>query len=124
MRCFSQQNKKEEEEEEKKQEEEQESETEYETDTEDEEEGEEVGADGVPVIKDCLYETLGVSKEANKEDIRAAYLSKAREFHPDKRPDCLAFFTHCTKAYETLYDEHRRAVYDDDCIPDEEYFIL
>ena len=79
---------------------------------------------GAPLIKDCFYETLGVSKEANREEVRAAYLSKAREFHPDKRPECLAFFTHVTKAYETLHDEHKRAIYDDESIPDEEYFTV
>ena len=55
-----------------------------------------------------------MAKDANQEDIKAAYLSKAREFHPDKRPDCLEFFTHVTKAYETLGDEHKRAIYDDE----------
>ena len=89
-----------------------------------EEEEEMKDDDAVPEIKDCFYETLGVSKEAIKEEIRLAYLSKAREFHPDKRPDCLAYFTHVTKAYETLYDDHKRAVYDDESIPDEEYFTL
>ena len=51
-------------------------------------------------------------------------MSKAREFHPDKRPECLEYFTHVTKAYDTLYDDHRRAVYDDECIPDDEYFTF
>ena len=79
---------------------------------------------GVPEIKDCLYETLGISKDANKQEVREAYLSKAREFHPDKRPDCLDYFTHVTRSYEILHDEHKRAVYDDESIPDEEYFTL
>ena len=51
-------------------------------------------------------------------------MAKAREFHPDKRPDCLDFFTHVTRAYETLSDEHKRAVYDDESIPDEDYFTV
>ena len=38
--------------------------------------------------------------------------------------ECLEFFTHVRKAYETLSDEHKRAVYDDESIPDEEYFTL
>ena len=66
-------------------------------------------------------------KDASKADIKAAYLAKAREFHPDRRPDCdetLQYFTHVTKAYETLGDDHRRAVYDDESIPDEEYFAI
>ena len=95
-----------------------EEETEYFTETEEEFE------DGVPVIQECFYATLGVAKDANRKDIREAYLSKAREFHPDKRPECLEYFTHVTKAYDTLYDDHRRAVYDDECIPDDEYFTL
>ena len=56
--------------------------------------------------------------------MRVAYLAKAREFHPDKRPECLDFFTHVTRAYETLSDEHKRAVYDDESIPDEDYFTF
>ena len=79
----------------------------------------------MPPIVDCLYTTLGVPKDANRQDIKAAYLAKAREFHPDKRPGCdatLKYFTHVTKAYETLGDEQKRAIYDDESIPDEEYF--
>ena len=67
---------------------------------------------------------MGVDKEANSIEIREAYLSKAREYHPDKRPECLAYFTHVTKAYDTLMDVHKRAIYDDEVIPDEEYFTL
>ena len=89
-----------------------------------EEEEQKLDESGCPPIKPCLYETLGVDKQANKEDVRAAYLAKAREFHPDRRPECLAYFTHVTKAYETLSDEHKRAVYDDESIPDEEFFTL
>ena len=69
---------------------------------------------GVPEIDPCLYKTLNVPQEANKDEIRKAYLNLAREFHPDKKPEALAFFTHATKAYETLHDEHKRAAYDDD----------
>ena len=81
----------------------------------------------LPKIENCLYSMLGVPKNATKQDIKAAYLAKAREFHPDRRPNCdetLKYFTHVTKAYEVLQDEHKRAVYDDDSIPDEEYFTV
>ena len=94
------------------------------SDSEEEEEPTATVEGVAPVIKDCYYETLGIGKEANSKDVREAYLSKAREYHPDKRPECLGYFTHVTKAYETLSDEHKRAVYDDDCIPDDEYFTL
>ena len=128
FRCFSKENK-------EKKEAEDEYETVEEEITDDEHQQEITGdtprqtiklttASGAPVIKDCYYETLGISKDANAQDVRAAYLSKAREFHPDKRPECLEFFTHVTKAYETLSDEHKRAIYDDESIPDEEYFTL
>ena len=29
-----------------------------------------------------------------------------------------------TRAYETLSDEHKRAIYDDESIPDEDYFTF
>jgi len=41
-------------------------------------------------------------------------LQKARDYHPDRRPDCLEYFTHVTRAYEVLSDPHKRANYDED----------
>ena len=81
-------------------------------------------AQKIPEIKACLYETLGVPKDAGPQDIKVAYLSKAREYHPDKRPECLEYFTHVTNAYDTLADPHKRAIYDDESIPDEDYFTV
>jgi DnaJ-class molecular chaperone len=78
----------------------------------------------VPKIDKCLYKTLGVKKDSNTLEIKEAYLKKAREFHPDKNPDALEFFTHCTKAYEILGDDHKRAIYDEESITDEEFFTL
>ena len=65
-----------------------------------------------------------MSKDAGPQDIKVAYLSKAREYHPDKRPECLEYFTHVTNAYDTLNDPHKRAIYDDESIPDEDYFTV
>ena len=79
----------------------------------------------VPEIEKCYYKTLGVEKNVNQHEIRQAYLAIAREFHPDKVGDndeALAYFTHVSKAYETLYDEHKRAIYDDESISDEDFF--
>ena len=51
-------------------------------------------------------------------------MQKARDFHPDRRPDCLEYFTHVTKAYETLSDVHKRAIYDDEQMSDEAFFSI
>ena len=57
-----------------------------------------------PDITSCWYTTLGVKEDANQVEVREAFLQKARDYHPDRRPDCLEYFTHCTRAYEILSD--------------------
>ena len=59
----------------------------------------------MPPISKCYYERLGVSDEANTIEIKDAYHKIAREFHPDKNPDALEYFTAVTKAYQTLSDD-------------------
>jgi DnaJ-class molecular chaperone len=71
-----------------------------------------------------LYKTLGVENDANTGEIREAYLAIAREYHPDRCPDALEYFTHAAKAYETLSDNQKRAVYDDDMMSDSEFFSV
>jgi hypothetical protein len=39
-------------------------------------------------------------------------------------PDALEFFTHATKAYETLHDDHKRAIYDDEMTSDTDFFSM
>ena len=78
----------------------------------------------IPKIEKCLYRTLEVRKDANLQEIKEAYLKKARMFHPDKNPEALEYFTHVTKAYETLGDDHKRAIYDEESITDEEFFTF
>lgn len=60
------------------------------------------------------YEILGVSKDASKDEIKAAFRKKARTLHPDvnKEPDAEEKFKELGKAYETLSDENKRATYD------------
>jgi curved DNA-binding protein CbpA len=49
---------------------------------------------------------LGVSSDANDEQIRDAYLHKLQEFPPDR---CPAEFERVRDAYELLRDQRRRA---------------
>ena len=60
------------------------------------------------------YEILGVSKNAEKDEIKGAFRKKARECHPDvnKAPDAEAKFKELGKAYETLMDDDKRSLYD------------
>jgi len=60
------------------------------------------------------YDILGVSKTAEKDEIKGAFRKKARECHPDvnKAPDAEAQFKELGKAYETLMDEDKRSLYD------------
>jgi len=57
------------------------------------------------------YEILGVSKEANSEDIKKAYRKLAIQHHPDKGGDENKF-KEIAVAYETLSDENKRREYD------------
>jgi hypothetical protein len=51
-------------------------------------------------------ETLGVPANASEEEIRAAYLTKVKEFPPDRNPE---EFERIRDAYETLRDPRKRA---------------
>lgn len=60
------------------------------------------------------YDVLGVDKNASKQEIRRAYRSLARKYHPDvsKEENAEEKFKEAKEAYETLYDENKRAQYD------------
>lgn len=60
------------------------------------------------------YEILGVSKNADKDEIKGAFRKLARQYHPDvnKSPDAEEKFKELGKAYETLMDEDKRSLYD------------
>ncbi len=61
------------------------------------------------------YEILGVDKEASQDEIRKAFRTLAKKYHPDANPgDPLAEakFKEINEAYEVLSDETKRSNYD------------
>ncbi len=57
------------------------------------------------------YKTLGVSKDASKEDIKKAYRKLAHKHHPDKGGDEKTF-KKISEAYQVLSDDKKRTQYD------------
>jgi molecular chaperone DnaJ len=60
------------------------------------------------------YETLGVSRDADKEEIKQAYRRLARKYHPDvnKESGAEERFKEINRAYEVLSEPEVRARYD------------
>ena len=61
------------------------------------------------------YELLGVSKDADKRDIKKAYRKLARQYHPDLNPGdgkAEEKFKEVNEAYEVLSDDGDRKKYD------------
>jgi len=61
------------------------------------------------------YEVLGVSRDADAEQIKRAYRKLAMKWHPDRNPDnheAEEQFKALGEAYEVLSDEDKRAAYD------------
>lgn len=60
------------------------------------------------------YETLGVDRGANDEEIRRAFRRKAMEYHPDrnKTPGAEDKFKEINEAYQVLSDQEKRTRYD------------
>lgn len=58
------------------------------------------------------YETLGVEKNASKDDIKKAFRKLAHQYHPDKNGGDDAKFKEVNEAYQVLSDEQKRAQYD------------
>jgi molecular chaperone DnaJ len=60
------------------------------------------------------YEVLGVARDASTDEIKRAFRSLARQFHPDANPspDSEARFKEINAAYEILSDPAKRERYD------------
>jgi len=76
------------------------------------------------VLKDYYY-ILGVSKEADEQDIKKAYRKLSIKFHPDKNGGDPFFeqrFKDIQEAYEVLTDPEKRSSYDM-VVSDDEYIF-
>lgn len=65
------------------------------------------------MAKRDYYEVLGVSKTATDEEIKKAYRTLAKKYHPDvcKEPDAEAKFKEVQEAYDVLSDPQKREQY-------------
>ncbi len=62
-----------------------------------------------------LYSVLGLSKGADKADIKKAYRKLAMKYHPDRNPgdeEAERKFKEINAAYDVLKDDEKRAAYD------------
>src|SRR3989344_5568887 len=58
------------------------------------------------------YETLGVPKNASKDEIKKAFRNLAHQYHPDKKGGDEKKFKEANEAYSVLSDDKKRAEYD------------
>ena len=65
-------------------------------------------------MSEDFYSVLGVSRDADKAEIKQAYRQKATEHHPDVSddPDAEEQFKRIQKAKEVLTDDEKRQLYD------------
>ena len=65
--------------------------------------------------KHDYYETLGVQRGADTEEVRKAYRKLARKYHPDLNPGDKSAedrFKNVQEAYDVLSDSKKRQMYD------------
>src|SRR5690554_5611588 len=60
------------------------------------------------------YDVLGVSKTASEQEIKKAYRTLAKKYHPDvsKEADAEAKFKEVQSAYDVLSDPQKKSQYD------------
>src|SRR5216684_7514661 len=66
------------------------------------------------MAKQDYYETLGVARGADADQLKKAYRSLAMKFHPDRNPGDKAAehkFKEISEAYDVLKDDQKRAAY-------------
>lgn len=65
--------------------------------------------------KDDYYKILGVGKSAKPAEIKRAYRTKAKQYHPDRNPNDASAaenFQRVQKAYDVLGDPEKKSQYD------------
>lgn len=87
-----------------------------------------LGSYSSTLLKPCVcyrrdfYAILGITRAANKNQVKKAYRKLAKELHPDKNqndPDSSQKFLDLGAAYEVLSDDEKREMYDkcgEDCL--------
>ncbi len=58
------------------------------------------------------YNTLGIDKKADKEQIKKAFRTLAHKYHPDKKGGDAEKFKEINEAYSILSDDRKRSEYD------------
>ncbi|PBP15337.1 hypothetical protein BUE80_DR013928, partial [Diplocarpon rosae] len=69
----------------------------------------------VAVCAEDFYKLLGIDKQASEKDIKRAYRTLSKRYHPDKNPgneDAKQKFVEVAEAYEALSDSESRKIYD------------
>lgn len=67
------------------------------------------------MAKRDYYEVLGIAKNADEGEIKRAYRTLARKYHPDvnpNNPDAVEKFKEVNEAYQVLTDAQKRSAYD------------
>jgi molecular chaperone DnaJ len=67
------------------------------------------------VSKADYYEVLGVTRDADDQELKSAYRKQALKYHPDRNPGDHASeerFKQASEAYQVLSDADKRAAYD------------
>lgn len=66
------------------------------------------------MAKRDYYDVLGISKSASQDEIKKAYRSLAKKYHPDvsKEKDAETKFKEVQEAYDVLNDSNKKAQYD------------
>ena len=68
----------------------------------------------IPTKRD-YYEILGVSRDADGDEIKRAYRHTALKYHPDRNSgdkEAEENFKEAAEAYEVLSDREKRKIYD------------